>query len=70
MHRLIGDVPGLGLPMELLLFGECDTAPGWDRIFTAERRHLQLTLRDELKNRPHVSTLVRKFVHVLCLKWP
>ncbi|MCO4239423.1 DUF4192 domain-containing protein [Pseudarthrobacter sp. MDT3-28] len=34
--RLLADMPGLDLPMELLLFGESDTAPAWDRIDTAE----------------------------------
>ncbi|MHA7291985.1 DUF4192 domain-containing protein [Arthrobacter sp. MDT3-24] len=34
--RLIASMPGLDLPMELLLFGESDTAPDWDRIDTAE----------------------------------
>jgi hypothetical protein len=49
--RLIADMPGLDLPMELLLFGESDSAPDWDRIDAAQRRPLQLTLRRELKNR-------------------
>jgi hypothetical protein len=40
--RLIADMPGLDLPMELLLFGESDTAPDWDRIDTAEGLLLQL----------------------------
>ncbi|ALV40044.1 hypothetical protein AU252_01755 [Pseudarthrobacter sulfonivorans] len=34
--RLIADMPGLDLPMELLLFGESNPAPDWDRIDTAE----------------------------------
>ncbi|MHA7299381.1 DUF4192 domain-containing protein [Pseudarthrobacter sp. MDT1-22] len=34
--RLIADMPCLDLPMELLLFGESDAAPHWDRIDTAE----------------------------------
>jgi hypothetical protein len=34
--RLIADMPGLDLPMELILFGESDTGPDWDRIDTAE----------------------------------
>ncbi|ALV39749.1 hypothetical protein AU252_22860 [Pseudarthrobacter sulfonivorans] len=42
--RLIADMPGLNLPMELLLFGESNTAPDWDRIDTAEGLLLQLTL--------------------------
>jgi hypothetical protein len=42
--RLIADMPGLDLPMEMLLFGKSDTAPDWDRIDTAERQLLQFTL--------------------------
>jgi len=37
-------MPGLDLPMELLLFGESDTAPDWDRIDTAEGLLRQPTL--------------------------
>jgi hypothetical protein len=40
--RLIADMPSLDLPMELILFGESDTAPDWDRIDTAEELLRQL----------------------------
>ncbi len=34
--RLVADMPGLDLPMELLLFGESGTAPDWNRMDTAK----------------------------------
>ncbi|WP_246848471.1 DUF4192 family protein [Pseudarthrobacter sp. NIBRBAC000502772] len=40
--RLLADMPGLDLPMELVLFGESDAAPDWDRIDTAEALLRQL----------------------------
>jgi hypothetical protein len=40
--RLIADMPGLDLPMGLLLFGQSDSAPRWDRIDAAERLLLRL----------------------------
>jgi Domain of unknown function (DUF4192) len=40
--RLIADMPGLDLPMGLLLFGESESSPRWERIDTAERLLLRL----------------------------
>ncbi|WP_310165417.1 hypothetical protein [Arthrobacter sp. BE255] len=42
--RYRADMPGLDLPMELLLFGESDTAPDWDRMDTVVRAVLQFTV--------------------------
>jgi hypothetical protein len=58
--RLIGDISGLDLPVEHLLFGESDTAPDWDRIDTAERplRRFTLTLLEVAAARVHTSSQI------------
>ena len=40
--RLIADMPGLDLPMGLLLFGQSESSPRWERIDAAERILLRL----------------------------